>query len=59
LPGLSNAGWFNQAPSAPAPLPPRGIDETGAGTAADRGGQRNNGGGGLDFWLLDRLFGRR
>jgi penicillin-binding protein 1A len=58
LPGLSNAGWFNQTPSAPAPLPPRGIDETGAGAAADRGAPRNNGGG-LDFWLLDKLFGRR
>jgi penicillin-binding protein 1A len=57
LPGLANAGWFNQTPAAP-PLPPRGIDETGAGAAADRGATRNNGGG-LDFWLLDKLFGRR
>jgi penicillin-binding protein 1A len=58
LPGLSDAGWFNQAPAA-QPLPPRGIDETGAGAAADHGGQRNKGGGdGLDFWLLDKLFGR-
>jgi penicillin-binding protein 1A len=57
LPGLANAGWFDQTPAAP-PLPPRGIDETGAGAAADRGATRNNGGG-LDFWLLDKLFGRR
>jgi penicillin-binding protein 1A len=60
LPGLSEASWFNQAPSGPPPqLPPHGIDETGSGAAADRGGQRNSGGGGsLDFWLLDKLFGR-
>jgi penicillin-binding protein 1A len=57
LPGLSDAGWLNQTPSA-QPLPPRGIDETGSGAANDRGGQRNKGGDGLDFWLLDKLFGR-
>jgi penicillin-binding protein 1A len=57
LPGLSPAaGWFS--PPASAQAPPRGIDETGAGAAADRGSQRNSGGGGLDFWLLDKLFGR-
>jgi len=59
LPGLAEAGWFNPPPSAQAPVPPRGIDETGSGTAADRGGNQRNGSGGLDFWLLDKLFGRR
>jgi len=54
LPGLSETGWF----TPPAPVQaqaPRGSDETGAG--AERGNQRNS--GGLDFWLLDKLFGRR
>jgi penicillin-binding protein 1A len=61
LPGLSPGagGWFSPSAPTQAPVPPRGIDETGAGAAADRGGQRNTGGGGgLDFWLLDKLFGR-
>jgi penicillin-binding protein 1A len=56
LPGLNEAGWF----TPPAPVQaraPRGNDETGAGAAAERGNQRNN--SGLDFWLLDKLFGRR
>jgi penicillin-binding protein 1A len=57
LPGLNEGGWF----TPPAPVQaqaPRG-DETGAGAsaAAERGNQRNS--GGLDFWLLDKLFGRR
>ncbi len=56
LPGLNEGGWF----TPPAPVQaqaPRGSDETGAGAAAERGNQRNS--GGLDFWLLDKLFGRR
>jgi len=56
LPGLNEGGWF----TPPAPVQaraPRGSDETGAGAAAERGNQRNN--SGLDFWLLDKLFGRR
>ncbi len=56
LPGLNEGGWF----TPPAPVQaqaPRGGDETGAGAGAERGNQRN--GGGLDFWLLDKLFGRR
>jgi hypothetical protein len=54
LPGLAAQSWFGP----PAPLQaPRGGDETGAGAAAERGSQRNN--SGLDFWLLDKLFGRR
>jgi penicillin-binding protein 1A len=56
LPGLNDTGWF--APPAPVQAQaPRGSDETGAGAAAERGNQRNS--GGLDFWLLDKLFGRR
>ena len=56
LPGLSEGGWF----TPPAPVQahaPRGSDETGAGASAERGNQRNS--SGLDFWLLDKLFGRR
>jgi penicillin-binding protein 1A len=56
LPGLNEGGWF----TPPAPVQaqaPRGSDETGAGAGAERGNQRNS--GGLDFWLLDKLFGRR
>jgi penicillin-binding protein 1A len=53
LPGLASGSWLNLAP------PPAAI----AGpVAADRGGQQNNqqnNSGGLDFWLLDKLFGRQ
>jgi len=55
LPGLSEAGWF----TPPAPLQAsttRGSDDTGAGVA-DRHNPRSS--GGLDFWLLDKLFGKR
>jgi penicillin-binding protein 1A len=52
LPGLAGGTWLNPAPpaaGAPGPL------------AGERGGQQSNqqSGGGLDFWLLDKLFGRR
>jgi penicillin-binding protein 1A len=57
LPGLSEGGWFTPPAAVQAPVPPRGLDETGAGAATERGNQRNS--GGLDFWLLDKLFGRR
>jgi penicillin-binding protein 1A len=57
LPGLSEGGWFTPPASVQAPVPSRGIDETGAGAATERGNQRNS--SGLDFWLLDKLFGRR
>jgi penicillin-binding protein 1A len=56
LPGLNEGGWF----TPPAPVQaqaPRGSEETGAGAGAERGNQRNS--SGLDFWLLDKLFGRR
>jgi penicillin-binding protein 1A len=56
LPGLAESAWF--PPQAQTqPVPPRGIDETGAGAAAERGNRNNR--GGMDFWLLDKLFGRR
>ena len=48
LPGLADGSWFNPAPP-PAPV-------------AANGGQQNNqqnDSGGLDSWLLDKLFGRR
>lgn len=54
LPGLSEGGWFTPPASVQAQAP-RGSDET--GTGVERGNQRNS--GGLDFWLLDKLFGRR
>jgi penicillin-binding protein 1A len=51
LPGLTDGSWFNAAPPAPV-VPP---------IAANNGPQNNqqNSGSGLDFWLLDKLFGRR
>jgi len=52
LPGLARGNWLNLAPPSAAVTGP---------VATDRGGQQNNqqNGGGLDFWLLDKLFGRR
>ena len=52
LPGLSDGpgSWF-----APPPAPEPG----GIGPVAANTGRRPTGGGGLDFWLLDKLFGRR
>jgi penicillin-binding protein 1A len=58
LPGLNEGGGFTP-PSPVQAQAPRGIDETASGAAADRGGNQRNGDGGLDFWLLDKLFGRR
>ena len=51
LPGLADGGsWFNTL-APPAPV---------AGPAPSGGGkQSNDSGGGLDSWLLDKLFGRR
>ncbi|MFZ0719305.1 MAG: penicillin-binding protein, partial [Xanthobacteraceae bacterium] len=51
LPGLTDGSWFNAAPPAPV-VPP---------IAANNGPQSNqqNSSSGLDFWLLDKLFGRR
>jgi penicillin-binding protein 1A len=56
LPGLNEGGWFTP-PAAVQAQAPRGSEETGAGAGAERGNQRNS--SGLDFWLLDKLFGRR
>ena len=56
LPGLNEGGWFTPPAQVQAQAP-RGSDETGGGAAAERGNQRNS--SGLDFWLLDKLFGRR
>jgi penicillin-binding protein 1A len=49
LPGFGN-GWA----SSGAPTPPQSID---SGAPANNN-QRDNGGGTLDSWLLDKLFGR-
>ena len=56
LPGMSDGGWF--APPVPVQAQaPHGSDEPSGGAATERGNQRNS--SGLDFWLLDKLFGRR
>jgi penicillin-binding protein 1A len=49
LPGLAEGSWFADAPQPAAPGP----------AAGNGSGQQNRSGGGLDFWLLDKLFGRR
>ena len=46
LPGLAGAGWIAAAPDAGAPSPAPGAPAP------------QNNGGGLDSWLLDKLFGR-
>ncbi len=55
LPGLAEPGWFGApfgAPlGAPAPSPPAPV--------AEQPSARPDNGGGLDSWLLDKLFGRR
>ncbi|HEX4041600.1 MAG TPA: PBP1A family penicillin-binding protein [Xanthobacteraceae bacterium] len=52
LPDVSDGSWFAPAPAAPpAPV-------VAAGSGAQQNG-RQDGGSGLDFWLLDKLFGRR
>jgi penicillin-binding protein 1A len=53
LPGVAESGWFSTA------APPAPVQNPAAG---NRSGQPNNQqsvGGTLDFWLLDKLFGRR
>jgi len=53
LPG-AGTGWLSPAPPPPAAVP--------GPVAGDRNDQRNNqpsNAGSLDFWLLDKLFGRR
>ena len=49
LPGVGDNGWFSVP--APAPVPPAEV--------STQPPNRSNDSGGLDFWLLDKLFGRR
>jgi penicillin-binding protein 1A len=51
LPGLGDNGWFGAPAPAPAPSPPAEV--------STQPPNRSNDSGGLDFWLLDKLFGRR
>jgi penicillin-binding protein 1A len=51
LPDVSDGSWFN--PTPPAPVAPAVATNGG-----QQPGQQQNGSG-LDFWLLDKLFGRR
>jgi len=54
LPGLGEPSWFAapfSAPAAAPPAPPAPVAEQSSG--------RSDSGGGLDSWLLDKLFGRR
>ncbi len=52
LPGVGGGGWLSAAPQ------PQSTAPAGASAAADaRPSQSDR--SGLDFWLLDRLFGRR
>ncbi len=51
LPGVGGGGWLSAAPQ------PQGATPAGAPAGAGARPQADH--GGLDFWLLDRLFGRR
>ena len=51
LPGVGDNGWFSVPAPAPAPVPPAEV--------STQPPNRSNDSGGLDFWLLDKLFGRR
>ena len=51
VPGLGDNGWFNFPAPAAAPPPPAEV--------ASQPNNRSNDSGGLDLWLLDKLFGRR
>lgn len=53
LPGFAGGAWMSSAPSAPPP------NVNGAGGAVGGGRPSPSEGGGLDSWLLDKLFGRR
>jgi penicillin-binding protein 1A len=56
LPGLAEGGWFSAPPPAPMPAP-AGYDRS--GQPVNQQSTQQNNGGGLDFWLLDKLFGKR
>jgi penicillin-binding protein 1A len=51
LPGVGDNGWFSVPAPGPAPVPPAEV--------STQPPNRSNDSGGLDFWLLDKLFGRR
>jgi len=53
LPGLAGPGWLSAAPQIP-----QSSEGAASGAAAERGQSGNGRGGGLDSWLLDKLFGR-
>ncbi len=58
LPGLAGGAWLNVAPpAAPVPPAPLATDRSGQHPAPQNSQQSNS--GGLDCWLLDKLFGRR
>ncbi len=58
LPGVAMASWPNLGPTA-APVPPAPLTgDRGVPRPAPQPNQQSNSGG-LDFWLLDKLFGRR
>ena len=51
LPGLGEASWFSFPAPAAAPSPPAEVNSQPSNRSSDSGG--------LDSWLLDKLFGRR
>jgi penicillin-binding protein 1A len=57
LPGLESGGWFEPTPQPPAPVGPVAGNRYGQSYSQQPAPQRSS--GGLDFWLLDKLFGRR
>jgi penicillin-binding protein 1A len=48
LPGIADGTWFNPPPAFAPPAP-----------ADAQSDSRRDNSGGLDSWLLDKLFGRR
>jgi penicillin-binding protein 1A len=61
---LANAGTTTSAVAAPAdpgaPAPPTSIGSGGSGRPAPtQVAQRPAAGGGMDGWLIDKLFGKR
>ena len=56
LPGLADGSWFNPLPPAPVSSP---VAATGGGRQNNQQNNQQGNSGGLDFWLLDKLFGRR